>query len=131
MMNNLNSIIVEGNLTQDPELKFTPKGTAVGHMRLATNRYWKNEGVRQEEVSFFDIEVWGRLAATCGEYLEKGRGVRVVGRLKQNRWQDEFGNERSRVIIVGEHVEFKPQSKVSDFDSSVQSDEQIEANVQG
>ena len=110
-MNSLNSVLIEGNLTRDPELSYTPKGTPVCRLSLGSNRFFKQEDEYQKEVSFFDVTVWGRQAEVCGEYLEKGRGVRVVGRLKQDRWQDSAGNNRSRVLIVGEHVEFMPQKK--------------------
>jgi single-strand DNA-binding protein len=110
-MNNLNSIILEGNLTKDPVMDTTPKGTAVCHFTVASNRYYKSEGERQEEVGFFDVEVWSRLAETCNEYLSRGRGVRVVGRLKQDRWSTSEGEPRSRVRIVGEHVEFRARPK--------------------
>lgn len=115
-MNNLNSIILEGNLTKDPELDKTPKGIPVCHFTVASNRYYKNEGERREEVGFFDVEVWSRLAETCGEYLSKGRGVRVVGRLKQDRWTNNEGSPRSRIRIVGEHVEFRPKTKTGGTD---------------
>lgn len=117
-MNNLNSIILEGNLTRDPLMDTTPKGTAVCHFTVASNRYYKSEGERQEEVGFFDVEVWSRLAETCGEYLTKGRGVRVVGRLKQDRWANPEGEPRSRVRIVGEHVEFRARPKSDTVDES-------------
>ena len=107
-MNSLNSILIEGNLTRDPELKATPKGTAVCSFSVASNRFYKQDEEYQKEVSFFDVETWAKLAESCAEYLEKGRGVRVVGRLKQDRWQDQEGNPRSKVKIVAEHVEFKP-----------------------
>ena len=70
----------------------------------------------QKEVSFFDISCWTRLAEVCSEYLKKGRGVRVVGRLKQDRWTDADGKPHSRIEIVAEHVEFKPQFKKADGD---------------
>jgi len=107
-MNSLNSILIEGNLTRDPELKATPKGTPVCSFSVASNRFYKQDQEYQKEVSFFDVETWAKLAESCAEYLEKGRGVRVVGRLKQDRWQDADGNPRSKVKIVAEHVEFKP-----------------------
>jgi len=103
-------VILEGNLTKDPDPSYTPKGTAVCRFTVASNRYYKQEGERQEEVGFYEIESWGRLAETCGEYLKKGRGVRVVGRLKQDRWQQN-GQSRSKILIVAEHVEFKSESK--------------------
>ena len=111
-MNNLNSIILEGNLTRDPVTDTTPRGTSVCRFTVASNRYYKSEGERQEEVGYFDVEVWARLAETCGEYLTKGRGVRVVGRLKQDRWTSQEGSPRSRVRIVGEHVEFHSRPRV-------------------
>jgi single-strand DNA-binding protein len=108
-MNNLNSILIEGNLVRDPELSYTPKGTAVCKFTVACNRFYKQDQEMQKEVSFFDVTTWTRLAEVCGEYLKKGRGVRVVGRLKQDRWTDPEGKPHSRVLIMAEHVEFKPQ----------------------
>ena len=113
-MNNLNSILIEGNLVRDPELSYTPKGTAVCKFSVACNRSWKQDDQFQKEVSFFDVSTWTRLAEVCGEYLKKGRGVRVVGRLKQDRWTDPDGKPHSRVEIIAEHVEFKPQLKKPD-----------------
>jgi single-strand DNA-binding protein len=110
-MNNLNSILIEGNLVKDPELSYTAKGTAVCKFSVACNRAFKQDDQLQKEVSFFDVSTWTRLAEVCGEYLKKGRGVRVVGRLKQDRWTDTDGKPHSRVEIVAEHVEFKPQLK--------------------
>jgi single-strand DNA-binding protein len=106
-------IILEGNLVRDPDAKLTPKGTEVCHFSLASNRYYKQEGVRQNEVSYFDIEVWSRVAESCEKHLKKGRGVRVVGRLKQDRWNDDQGEAHYKVKVVGEHVEFKPQYTAS------------------
>lgn len=110
-MNNLNSILIEGNLVRDPELSYTPKGVAVCKFAVACNRQWKQDDEVQKEVSYFDVTTWTRLAEVCGEYLKKGRGVRVVGRLKQDRWTDADGKGRSKVLIMAEHVEFKPQIK--------------------
>ncbi len=116
-MNSLNSVLLEGNLTRDPELKYTPKGTAVCSFSIASNRYFKagdrepddaERGNVKEEVSYFDIQTWAHLAEVCNEYLKKGRGVRVVGRLKQDRWTTADGEGRSKVFVVAEHVEFRP-----------------------
>lgn len=107
-MNSLNSILLEGNLTRDPVAYQTPKGTSVCTFSIASNRFYKVNEEKQKEVSFFDVEAWSRLAERCGEYLSKGRGVRVVGRLKQDRWTDKEGNNRNKVKIVAEHVEFRP-----------------------
>ena len=111
-MNSLNSVLVEGNLTRDPELAYTTKGTAVCKFSIANNRYirGKEDEKAQEEVSYFDIVAFARLAEVCGEYLKKGRGVRVIGRLKQDRWTDPEGKPRSKVLIIAEHTEWKPQT---------------------
>jgi single-strand DNA-binding protein len=122
-MNNLNSILIEGNLVRDPELSYTPKGAAICKFAVGCNRSWKQDDELQKEVSFFDITAWNRLAETCGEYLKKGRGVRVVGRLKQDRWTDQDGKAHSRVLIVAEHVEFKPQLKKQDGDPAADEEE--------
>ncbi|GAB1431862.1 single-stranded DNA-binding protein [Spirochaetota bacterium] len=107
-MNNLNSIIIEGNLVRDPNLKSTPNGHQVCSFSVATNRFYRQNDQTEKEVSYFDVETWSKLAQTCGEVLKKGRGVRVVGRLKQDRWEDQNGKVVSKVKIVAEHVEFKP-----------------------
>jgi single-strand DNA-binding protein len=80
-------------------------------MSLASNRYYKQDTGFEKEVSFFDIETWSKLAEACYAKGKKGRGVRVVGRLKQSRWNDPEGNPHSRVTIVAEHVEFRPEFK--------------------
>ncbi len=78
---------------------------------VACNRSYKVEDERQEHVSFFETTTWGKLATTCAEYLTKGRGVRVVGRLERERWKDGEGNPRARVVVIAEHVEFKPRRR--------------------
>jgi single-strand DNA-binding protein len=109
MMNNLNSILIEGNLVRDPLYRTTPKGTHVCTFTLASNRYFKQDSGFEKEVGFFDVETWSRLADTCYNQGRKGRGVRVVGRLKQDRWNGPDGKPRTRVSIVAEHVEFRPE----------------------
>ena len=109
-MNNLNSVLVEGNLTKDPQLAKTPAGTMVCNFSIASNRYYKQDKEQRHEVSYFGVEAWAKVAERCNEYLNKGRGVRVVGRLKQDRWNDEDGQRHDRIKIVAEHVEFKPRA---------------------
>ena len=109
MMNNLNSVLIEGNLTKDPMLHETPNGTNVCSFSIATNRYYKQDQEQRQEVSYFNVEVWAKTAERCQEFLKQGRGVRVVGRLKQDRWSDENNQNHHQVKIVAEHVEFKPQ----------------------
>jgi len=126
-LNNLNSLLIEGNLVRDPELSYTPKGTAVCKFAVASNRFFKQDQETQKEVSYFDVTTWARLAEVCGEYLKKGRGVRVVGRLKQDRWTDPEGKSRSRIYVIAEHVEFKPQPKNKDGEEKPDQSEEAEA----
>jgi len=108
-MNNLNSILIEGNLVKDPQLRTTSKGTSICTFRLASNRFYKQDSGFEKEVSFFDVETWAKLAEACNTKGKKGRGVRVVGRLKEARWTGNDGKPHSRVAIVAEHVEFRPE----------------------
>jgi len=107
-MNSLNSVLIEGNLTADPRHDVTNRGMSVVDFGIGVDRSYKNDGELKKEVSFVDVACFGKLADRCAEFLTKGRGVRVVGRLKQYRWTDAEGNTRSRIKVVGEHVEFKP-----------------------
>jgi single-strand DNA-binding protein len=111
IMNNLNSILIEGNMVRDPLLRSTPKGTSVCSFTLASNRFFRQDTGLEKEVGFFDVETWGKLAEACYNRGHKGRGVRVVGRLKQDRWNSADGKAHSRVTIVAEHVEFRPEFK--------------------
>jgi single-strand DNA-binding protein len=110
-MNNLNSILIEGNLVRDPLFRSTAKGTPLCTFTLASNRFYKQDSGLEKEVGFFDVEAWSRLAENCYNLGHKGRGVRVVGRLKQERWNGADGKPRSKVTIVAEHVEFRPEFK--------------------
>lgn len=110
-MNDLNSILVEGNLARDPVMSVTPNGTSVCNFVVASHHLFKRQQEQRKDTSFFDVEAWARLGENCGEYLRKGRGVRVIGRLKQDRWKDGEGHPKSRVKIIAEHVEFKPGKK--------------------
>ncbi|MDR0720469.1 MAG: single-stranded DNA-binding protein [Treponema sp.] len=110
-MNNLNSILIEGNLVRDPLSRTTAKGTALCTFTLASNRFYKQDDQYEKEVGYFDIESWGKLAENCYNLGRKGRGVRVVGRIKQDRWTGADGRPHSKVSIVAEHVEFRPEPK--------------------
>jgi single-strand DNA-binding protein len=110
-MNNLNSILIEGNLVRDAETRVTPKGTTICTFPIASNRYYRQDSGTEKEVSFFNIESWSKLAESAGNLGRKGRGVRVVGRLKQERWNDTGGKPQSKVVIVAEHLEFRPEFK--------------------
>ncbi|HCM25013.1 MAG: single-stranded DNA-binding protein [Treponema sp. GWB1_62_6] len=113
-MNNLNSILIEGNIVRDPQFRSTPKGTPVCTFSVASNRFYKQDSGFEKEVSFFDVETWARLAENCDTLGRKGRGVRVVGRLKQERWNGADGKPHSKIKIVAEHVEFRPDFKKND-----------------
>lgn len=99
-MNNLNSVLLEGNLTDAPEFKQVSSGKNLILFTVASNRFDK-------EVDFFEVQAWGNLAQDLSQKLKKGSGVRAIGRLKQNRWIDAEGNKRQKVVIVAEHVEIK------------------------
>ena len=106
-MNQLNSIILEGNVVKKAELSEPTSGFIVCKFPLAVNRKSKTpEGEVKEEVSFFDVETYGVMAEKCSKYCDKGKGVRVVGRLKQSRWE-ENNVKHSRVYVIAEHVEYK------------------------
>ncbi len=108
-MNNLNSLLIEGNLTKDPKLTITPGEKSVCDLSIAVNRYYKKDKEQQKETSYFDVQIWNGLADSCSLHLSKGRGIRVTGRLKQDTWIDkDTGENRYKVYIVAEHVDFKP-----------------------
>ncbi len=105
----VNKVILIGNLGKDPEVRYTTGGQAVANLRIATSRSWtdKQSGQKKEETEWHDIEVWGKQAEQCGEYLAKGRQVYVEGRLKTDAWDDkQTGQKRSRVKVVAESVRF-------------------------
>jgi len=108
-MANFNKVILVGNLTRDPELRYTPKGTAVARITLAVNRtYTAGEcGEKKEEVSFVDVDVWGRQAEVISQYMKKGRPLLVEGRLKQDTWEDKNTKQKqSKLKVVLESFSF-------------------------
>ena len=107
-MASFNKVILMGNLTRDPELRYTPKGTAIAKVGLAVNRNWTSEsGEKKEEVTFIDIDIFGRTAENVGQYMRKGRPILVEGRLKLDQWDDkQTGQKRSRLGVVAETVQF-------------------------
>jgi single-strand DNA-binding protein len=107
-MANLNKVMLIGNLTRDPEVRYTPKGTAVADIGLAINRYFQNDnGERQEETTFVDVTLWGKQAELAQQYLGKGRPVYIEGRLQMDTWEDkQSGQKRSKIKIVCENMQF-------------------------
>ena len=107
-MNQLNSLIIEGNVVRTPELKEPKDGFKVCTIPLAVNRFYRNaKGDGVNEVSFFDVETFGKMAEICYKKCGKGRGLRVVGRLRQARWVKSDGHNTSKISIIAEHIEFK------------------------
>ncbi len=107
-MKSLNSLIIEGNMVREPVLKTTPNGTPLCTFSIAANRSYKKDNSFIQETSYFDIETWANLAKLCNE-----NGVRVVGRIKQDRWVGTDGKKYNKVKIIAEHVEFKPIFKTA------------------
>lgn len=107
-MANLNKVMLIGNLTADPDVRQTPRGTSLTELRLAVNRVTNgsNEGERREETTFLDVTCWGRTAEIAGQYLSKGRPVFIEGRLQMDTWEDkQTGQKRSRIRIVAENLQ--------------------------
>ena len=104
----LNSVNIMGNLTRDPELRYTPNGKAVCNLSIANNRVYTKNGEKVSEVSYFDVEVWGVIAENCSKYLSKGNGIIAEGRLRQDRWEKE-GKTQSRVRIAANNIHFMPK----------------------
>lgn len=105
-MASFNRVILLGNLTKDPEVRYTPSGMAVGDLRLAVSRKFKTaEGENRDETCFVDVTVWGRQAETCTEYLAKGSPVLIEGRLKYDEWEKD-GKKHNRITVVAERVQF-------------------------
>ncbi len=113
-MASFNKVLLIGNLTKDPELRYTPQGTAVVNLRMAVNRKFKDKaGEAKEEVCFITAVAWDRQAETCNQYLHKGSQLLVEGRLQSRSWEDSAGNKRSTIEVRAERVQFlgAPQSK--------------------
>ena len=106
-MANLNKVFLIGNLTRDPELRYTPSGTAVVDLGMAINRQWTSQGgEKKDETCFVDLEAWGRSAEVISEYCRKGRPLFVEGRLKLNTWEGRDGQRRSKLRVVVENFQF-------------------------
>lgn len=106
-MASFNKVMLMGNLTRDPEIKYTPKGTAIADIGLAVNRNYTTEsGEKREEVTFVDVTLWGRVAEIVGEYCKKGRPLFVEGRLQLDTWDDkQTGQKRSKLKVIGENIQ--------------------------
>lgn len=136
-MANLNKVMLLGNLTRDPELRHTPKGSAVADLGVAVNRKIQDgNGGWKDETTFVDVTVWGSSAENANKYLSKGRGVFIEGRLQMDTWDDKTtGQKRSKLKVVADNVQFLPDgkggSRYSSQDSNDSSSQTGSGNRQG
>ena len=123
-MANFNKVILIGNLTRDPEIRYTPKGSAVCKVGLAVNRVWRDDsGTEHEEVLFVDVDVWGKQAEAVSKYLSKGSPCFVEGRLKLDTWDDkETGQKKSKMGVTAERVQFLGAPRKSEFSGDAPSE---------
>ena len=115
-MANFNKVLLIGNLTKDPELRFTPQGTAVVNLRMAVNRKYKDKNQEwKDEVCFITVVAWDKQAETCNQYLHKGSPLFVEGRLQSRSWEDNTGAKRNVIEVRAERVQFlgSPQGQAS------------------
>ncbi len=114
-MANFNKVLLMGNLTRDPEVRYTPKGTAIASFGLAVNRKWTDDsGQQHEEVTFVDVDLWSRQAEIAQQYLRKGSPLFVEGRLKLDQWDDkQSGQKRSKLKVIGERIQLLGAPKAS------------------
>jgi len=108
-MSGFNKVILLGNLTRDPEIRYTPNGTPVANFAIAVNRRYKQGEETKEEVCFVDIVVFGKQAESCGQYINKGDSVLIDGRLQQRRWETEDGQRKNKLEVVAQSVQFMPK----------------------
>ena len=115
MAANLNRVLLIGNLTREPELRYVPSGQAVASFTVAVNRFYNDKaGQRQQEASFIRVVVWGRRAEVCGQFLTKGSPVFIEGRLQSRNWQTQDGQKRSTIEVVANSVQFLGRGKSGD-----------------
>lgn len=107
-MKDLNMVFLMGNLTRDPELRYTPNGQAVTSMTIATNRQWtdKESGDKKDAAEFTDVVVWGKMAENVANYLKKGRRVHVIGRLQTRNWEAQDGSKKYKTEVIATDVTF-------------------------
>ena len=117
MSNDLNRVILIGRLTRDPEMRYTPAGTAVASFALANGKTFTQSGEKKEQVSYFDCIAWSKLGEIIAEYCKKGSKIAVEGRAQQSRWDDQDGKKRSKIEFVVENFQFL-DSKNSDGGNS-------------
>jgi single-strand DNA-binding protein len=131
-MASLNKVILIGNLTRDPELRYTPNGSAVAKFGLAVNRNYTNkQGEKVENVDFFNIVAWAKLAELCNQHIQKGSPVAIEGRLSSRSWENPEGQKRYAVEVVAENVQFlgRPISKDAQKEPGMENEIQVEDDI--
>ena len=110
-MNQQNLVVIEGNAVRDADIKTTATGAMICKMSIANNRFYKSGDGYEKEVSYFDVDCFGEVARLCADKVKRGSEVRVTGRLKQSRWQQDDGQNRNAVVIVASLVEFGSKAR--------------------
>jgi len=128
-MSDLNEVVISGRLTRDSELRYTPSGTAVTDVVIASNRIWSKDSERQEETTFVDVTIWGKQAESLHTYLVKGRHLMIVGRLRLNKWETEEGDKRSKLTMVAEKINLTPSGGGKNNKPPSESKEKVGAAV--
>lgn len=134
-MANLNKVFLIGNLTRDPELKYTPSGTAIVSFGIATNRTWKSEsGEKKEDVCFVDVNMFGKRAEVVNEYFTKGKPIFIEGRLQFQQWETKDGQKRNTLRVVAENFQFlgdnaQDKGKSAKAESSIPKDDISEEEI--
>ena len=133
-MSDTNTVVLTGNLTRDPELRYTPKGVAVANVGLASNRKYRQGDDLKDEACFIDVTVFGSTAEAVAKHLDKGRKVLVEGRLRFHSWETEGGQKRSKLDVIAERVNFLPRASkngnggengANEFDGSIPDDSDV------
>jgi len=127
-MNNLNSIIIEGNIVYEPVLKEINKDTSVCTFKIANDRFYKKDNKIEKDTGFFDVEAWGKLAEIVGNHGHKGRGVRITGYLKQDKWMGNDDKPRSKIIIYALNVELRKDENREEVTEEVTEEPNEEIN---
>lgn len=139
-MASLNKVFLIGNLTRDPELRYTAGGTPVADLNIAVNQKFvsRNTNEQRNEVVFVEVTVWGKQAEACGEYLYKGAGIFIEGRLQLDTWESKDGQKRNRLRVVAQRVQFigrpkgaKTETGVKAGSEDIQQEAPVDENIEG
>lgn len=124
MSTDLNRVILIGRLTRDPEIRYTPAGTAVASFDLANNKSYSVNGAKKDQISYFSCIAWAKLGEVMTEYCKKGHRIAIEGRLQQSRWDDQDGKKRSKVEVVVENFQFLTEKRDGEGQGSSSPDPQ-------